>query len=241
MRLKLPTDKDGDVLFCTVKTYKLFLAHGRLGAEALPLYFHLMFTARLQQTNRVKANDKYLMKALQVGKVKLKSLKAFLKILGLIEYTQERGDDGRMKESYIQVNFLSQEKLTDGTESVPPDNNRWYKSCTAGTENRPPVPAPKCLNLTMKEEAAGMDSVPPAEPAGPPDGPPGPPVANPDRVCKVQATPAIKKLMSDLCDQMNKRKAPEVQLKLGPIGEVEDKPNEKAEERNENREGQATG
>jgi hypothetical protein len=237
--LKLPTDKDSDVLFCTVKTYKLFLAHGRLGMEALALYMHLIFTARLQGTNRIRATDKYLMNGLQVGEKKLRSLKAFLRISGLIDYVQDRSD-GRIKAYYIQVNFPSQENSGEAN-SAPVERDRWGKFCPSRAITAGAVSEDKCLRLTMKEEATQANSAPPAEPAAPPAGPAGPPVASPDRVCKVQATPAIKKLMSDLCDQMNKRKSPEVQLKLGPIGEVEDKPNEKAEERNENREGQATG
>lgn len=239
--MKLPTDIDGDVLFCTVKTYKLFLAHGRLGMEALALYMHLIFTARLQGSNRIKATDKYLMNGLQIGERKLRSLKAFLKTLGLIDYVQDRGD-GRIKGFHIYVNFPSQENSSEAN-SAPVDQ----KSCsTEANTARAEIAPHKFLRLTMKKEAteAKIASLePPAEPAGLPAGPPGPPVASPDRVCKVQATPVIKKLMSDLCDQMKQGRAPDVQLKLGPIGEVGDKPKEKAEERSseEKREGQVAG
>ncbi len=239
--MNLPTDKDGDVLFCTVKTYKLFLAHGRLGMEALALYMHLIFTARLQGMNRIKATDKYLMKGLQIGERKLRSLKAFLKTLGLIDYIQDRGD-GRIKGFHIHVNFPSQENSGEAN-SAPVEQ----KSCSTGANTARAEIAPhKFLRLTMKKEtteAKIAPLAPPAEPADLPARSPGPPVDSSQKEDRLERSPVVGRLLKDLCDQMKQGRTPDVQLKLGPIGEVGDKPKGKAEERSEkeNREGQAAG
>jgi hypothetical protein len=52
-------DKDSDLIFLTVGMYKLFLSRAN-GGDARDLYLHLMFTARMQETNQVWANKEYL-------------------------------------------------------------------------------------------------------------------------------------------------------------------------------------
>ena len=68
--------KDGDLLFCTVGLYKLFLSQ-KGGHEAFQLYIHLMFTARLQETNKVWAKNSYLMKGVGMGVPKLKKQRLY--------------------------------------------------------------------------------------------------------------------------------------------------------------------
>jgi len=126
-------NKHEDIIPLTVGTYRLFLAKGQLGMEALLLYVHLMFTARLQETPKVKATDSYLRNGLQVGVVKLKKLKSFLKSLGLIEYVNRRGEDGRYEEIYIQVNLRpgkqgDPDASSSGTEIVPVDHRYNYRT-----------------------------------------------------------------------------------------------------------------
>ena len=104
-------DKDGDLLFLTVGMYKLFLSQ-QGGHDAFQLYMHLMFTARLQETNQVWARDTYLMKGLGIGTPRLKKAKALLKKLGLIEYVRNRKEDGTLDKVYIKMNFVTREPTT---------------------------------------------------------------------------------------------------------------------------------
>jgi len=129
-------DKDADVLLLTVGVYKLFLANGRPGLEAMELYLHLMFTARLQESNQIKANDAYLRKGLSVGTKKLRTLKSFLHRLGLIEYVRRRDTDGRILETFIRVKLWSREsldKITTGAKITPMDNTG--NSCPLRAKN----------------------------------------------------------------------------------------------------------
>lgn len=113
-------DRDQDMLLCSVGQYRQFLAQGALGIEALGLYLHLQFTARVQATNQVWAKDSYLRKGLQIGQAKLKRLKAILHNMGLIEYVQQRGADGRLAERYIRVRLWASERATGSAEIDPP-------------------------------------------------------------------------------------------------------------------------
>lgn len=104
---QIKVEKDQDMLFMSVGLYKMFLSHGEVGLEAMNLYQHLMFTARLQETNQVWANEEYLKHGLKIGERKLKMLKSFLSKKGLIEYVKDRGEDGLVKQVYIKVKFLA--------------------------------------------------------------------------------------------------------------------------------------
>jgi len=130
-------DKDQDLLICTVGLYKLFMAHGRKGHEALSLYLHLMFTARLQETNQVKANQTYLCKGLNIGKVKLKNLKSLLRKLGLIEYVQKRDLDGRINGQYIRVKIWRTEQIDSGGTNIVPQGQKTISPVHHPTGARP--------------------------------------------------------------------------------------------------------
>ena len=131
-------DKDQDIMPVTVGLYRQFLAHGQIGMEALILYLHLIFTARLQETYQVKADDVYLRNGLHIGVQKLKRLKSLLHELRLIEYVQRRDRFGQMTCRYIRVKFWPSERaFTGGTEIVPPET----ESRPAGTKTVPPVSA----------------------------------------------------------------------------------------------------
>ncbi len=94
---------DGDVIFITVAKYKLFLSYGKIGMDAYLLYSHLMFTARLQKTQSVKAKDIYLRQGLHWGTDRLRKAKQLLIELELINPIQRRAVDGQFDESYIEV------------------------------------------------------------------------------------------------------------------------------------------
>lgn len=109
------------------RTYAFFLSHGTEGQDALLLYLHLQWTAKLQKTTSVWANDSYLKQGLHFGIGKLKAAKAFLARHNLIEYNYRKDDKGRVERVYIIVKAVSastrsktvpQEKST-GTEILP--------------------------------------------------------------------------------------------------------------------------
>lgn len=126
---KTRINKDADLIAITVQQYKFFLKHGSVGRNGFNLYMHLVFTARLQETNQVKANDSYICNGLQWGKEKTKRVKAWLVRNRLISYVWIRNPDGTLAENYIKINFLlshlykpddsAKDELTIGMESLP--------------------------------------------------------------------------------------------------------------------------
>lgn len=97
-------DVEGDLIFITVAKYKLFLSYGKIGMDAYLLYSHLMFTARLQRTNSIKANNVYLRQGLKWGKEKLQKAKNLLTDLSLIESFPRIDDETKqIKGWYIRV------------------------------------------------------------------------------------------------------------------------------------------
>lgn len=108
-------EQNDDILFITVAKYKLFLKHkDEGGLDAKALLDHYMFTARMQHTQSIKANDYYVMYGLRWGVRKLKRSKALLCKLGMIEYKQRRREDGTMGEHYIVL------RMSGGSNFVPP-------------------------------------------------------------------------------------------------------------------------
>lgn len=107
------------ILHCTVGLYKLFLAGGREGLEAFRLYMHLQFAAIHQGTQSVRANLKYLNRGTGFGEKKLKTLKKWLLLRGLITYERSRDQTGKYDEWRIRVNFLwSSERLMKYVEAI---------------------------------------------------------------------------------------------------------------------------
>lgn len=96
-------EKDGDILFVTVAKYKLFMSYGKIGIDAYCVYTHLMFTARLQGTNQVYANDVYLRQGLGWSREKLSKAKQLLIELGLVEEISKRDEQGQFTGKYIKV------------------------------------------------------------------------------------------------------------------------------------------
>lgn len=108
-------DKDADILFCSVGLYKLFLAGGQAGIEAKQLYDHLMFTARIQETREVYANNTYLSRGLGWGMNRVKRAKAWLSERGIIEYVRRRRGDGSLGKSFIRISRMW------ATGNLPPE------------------------------------------------------------------------------------------------------------------------
>lgn len=112
-------EQEGDIIFTTVGKYKLFLKHGAKGQDAYMLYSHLMFTARLQKTNCIKANNQYLMNGLGWGKTKLRAAKELLVELQIIVYKQEHNPDGTFGKQYIEVKTTSKPVASEPAGGSP--------------------------------------------------------------------------------------------------------------------------
>lgn len=123
-------DRDQDIIPISVGLYKLFLAGGSTGREAMDLYIHLIFTARLQATQQVRANNTYLARGLGWGIAKVKAAKAWLAEAKIIEYVRPRGDGGQLGQVYIRLQFL------------PRAETLAARLATVGGEPAPAEPAP---------------------------------------------------------------------------------------------------
>ncbi len=116
-----------DLIFITVAKYEMFLSMGAEGRDAKDLYEHLMYTARRQGTNQVKAKDIYLKKGLNWGSERLRKAKNLLKELGLMEVVQERDEKGHFKNGYIKVKAATLETVTRPDRERVPDNKCFNK------------------------------------------------------------------------------------------------------------------
>lgn len=92
-----------DLLWITMGKYKMFMSHGKDGIDALTVYLHLMYTARLQGTNSVYAKDIYIRNGIHLGSAKLSKAKALLYGMGLIKTVERRDESGKIIGKYIEV------------------------------------------------------------------------------------------------------------------------------------------
>jgi len=126
---RIGIDIEGEIIFTTVAKYKLFLSYGKIGMDAYLLYSHLMFTARLQHTNNVKANNVYLRQGLKMGKERLQKAKNLLTELELIKsFSRIDEETKQIKGWYIQVQtrttpFEIKQIINECTEATDPESH----------------------------------------------------------------------------------------------------------------------
>jgi hypothetical protein len=113
-------EKAHDIIPISVGLYGMFLANGKDGMNALAVYQHLIYTARLQETNQPWANNVYIGNALPLGQESIRKAKTFLHRKGLIKYVQTRGESGQMGKTFIRICFISPSAIL--TEENPADN-----------------------------------------------------------------------------------------------------------------------
>ena len=100
---KFYVDPRQDLISINVGLYEAFLSKNRAGRDALQMYWHLLYSYRRQQTNRVWATDTFLMAGRAMGENRIKKAKALLVSMGIIAYRQDRGEKGRMAKRYIEL------------------------------------------------------------------------------------------------------------------------------------------
>lgn len=98
---------DDDIIFCTIAKYKLLMSYGAVGRDAFSLYSHLMFTAKMQKTNVVKATERYNRNGLEWGVERYRNAKKLLEQLGIITGVQKKNKDGRIIGYYLAVKAKS--------------------------------------------------------------------------------------------------------------------------------------
>jgi hypothetical protein len=147
-------DCDDDFIIMSVRMYKYFLANGKDGLEAKQLYDHLLFTARVQNSKKVKANLSYIKNGLGWGNVKVRKAKAFLHAAGLIEYAQEKDDSGQFGEHRIILK--SSWNIESFKAWIEKREKRESKESTGGSETNPAV----------DNESPGESEIDPAEHMG---------------------------------------------------------------------------
>ena len=149
----ISVEADGDIVFVTVAKYKLFLSYGKIGMDAYLLYSHLIFTARLQKTNCVKASNIYIRTGLKWTKERLLKAKNLLKDLSLVETIKRRGEDGRIKGWYIEVKTKT---TLFEIENITSDlNTRQVENQESGKQ----TPNALTKNQMLKQEKNAYDNI----------------------------------------------------------------------------------
>ncbi len=100
-------DPEKDLIWTTVAEYEFFMAAGRVGMDAFAVRQHLIYTARRQNNNRVRATTPYIVNGTHMGERKVKAGKVFLLKHGFISYHQAEPTKGApyMGKMYIEVRF----------------------------------------------------------------------------------------------------------------------------------------
>ena len=138
-------------IFITVVTYRRMLSLEN-PTDAIALYSHLIFTARLQKTNQVWANDTYLRIGLKWGWKRLKQAKAALKKLDLIEYIQRRDNSTQQyKKTYIRIKYIVSEKYWESSAKPRISSRR-----AGGTLDGPAASRPTGFETQMLKEENKM-------------------------------------------------------------------------------------
>ena len=176
----IETDAEFNPLLLSIGQYELFMAHEKEGMEAMQVFMHLMYTARLQKTNQVWANNEYIMQGLKIGGDRLKRAKAWLHGKGMISYIQPREAGGTMGKSYIRLNYIHQNEIvkqavksdsTGGVKTTPAvEGDRWCEKPASGDRGQMlEVKNPNALN--KKEEGGFLEKAPSREAStdSPPD------------------------------------------------------------------------
>ena len=144
---KVMMDIEDELLWITVSKYALFMSHGKTGIDSLALFMHYQFTARIQKTNSVWANDVYCRQGLEWGRDRFERAKCLLLDLGIIEIIKTKKENGDFGKAYIKVKTKKVElepsdisRLPDFTQvrshaSAKTTTNALTKNLNALTKN----------------------------------------------------------------------------------------------------------
>lgn len=113
--LQLIDIADNLIILNRITIEKLY--HLDKAGDCVALYVLYYRLAKWQKTNKIKALDSYVCKALGWGKDKITKIKKILKEQGLIELIQNR-KNGKIDGWLIKVNYIISEKKVDGLEFV---------------------------------------------------------------------------------------------------------------------------
>jgi hypothetical protein len=148
---RLAVDPDQDSLPpVSIGLYKAFMAKGKRGLEAFGVYSHLLFTYRLQRTNRVWATNTYLQAGLCIGERKVKAAKGLLARMGLIQLVRQKDERGRVKKTFVQLNLCRNPGPSIGAEIAPMEKVHGCSYRTGGSDRQMLPETMKCLGNEKK-------------------------------------------------------------------------------------------
>lgn len=102
-RVIVEKDLTGELLWLTMGKYLLFMSYSKIGIDAMALYIHYMFTAKMQETNSVKAFSGYCREGLGWGKDRFNAAKKLLIDLEIIEDVVRRDEKKRITGYFVKV------------------------------------------------------------------------------------------------------------------------------------------
>jgi hypothetical protein len=163
---KVSIDPKADLVWLTVGMYDFFMAHGKLGMDAMRVFLHLIYTARLQHNNRVRATTKYIVNGTHMGQARVKAAKKFLKGGEYISYHRAMPQKGApyMGQVFIRIRFAplstgsKPNLLSTGTVStrveIEPSNSQGEKERKGGTKSDATSPLVSSEHLRIAEKIA---------------------------------------------------------------------------------------
>jgi hypothetical protein len=152
----------------TVGLYRVFIAKGRRGLDALQVYQHLLFNYRLQHTDTVQATNGFIERGLRMGESKVKAAKSLLRSMGIIEKNKlYRDTSGRVipGQSYVKLNLLPNPGKTIGPEIAPMEKS---PEKAIGPENHRVGSGPQMLEEDKRETNTAPNTAPAVKKDGKP-------------------------------------------------------------------------
>lgn len=149
-----------NLVWITVTKYYMFWKYGEAGMDAMHLYLHLIYTAQLQYTNSIKANNQYLKRGLFWGKDRLVKAKSLLYDLDLIQQVERKNNKGQFAGTYLVVKAktcpfefknIDIKELSGGLETGDPETAGRIGETNALTKNKMLKQLNKYIAPTLKE------------------------------------------------------------------------------------------
>jgi hypothetical protein len=154
-KINKPTD-DAVVISCQLID-QIRKQGGKNWADLMALYAFYYRCGKRQKTNQPWVTNFFASEGLRWGADKLKTRKAALKSLGLIDVYKKIRKDGKVAKWYVQVAYMWGQSHT---EETPEDNTTTsvISQQVANSQQMLKVNKTKCLNLIRKEERRKGDS-----------------------------------------------------------------------------------
>ncbi len=142
----------------TVGLYRAFMAKGKRGIDAKSVYEHLLFTYRLQRTDKVWATNEYIENGLKMGERRIRIAKSLLAKMNLISTVREKDAKGRITKTYTRLSLLPNPVTSTSAESARVDADSPADRFRTGG------PGPQMLEEEIKKSSASAQALPSQRP-----------------------------------------------------------------------------